>query len=390
MSSRRAHIINGSGSLLIPASALLVSPILARALGPFERGLFSNDQALIMIASSVFALGISDTVSVSWHQWSATSRRRVSLLNTLTGAFFGLLLAGFASVTSSPSLWALILIVIGGCTLAVARHARGIAISHRRIAAVGLEKWVTALGRLILTITLAPFGILTVETALITIILPQFAGALYLLILTRNDHRETEKAPVDRRALMWMIGGGTASVILVNVDQAILLPFIGPTELGYYSIAVTIAEVYTAAAKPFRDAAMAAESVSSIRKNIWACILSLSGMSVVAASVMWFGVPFVFGADYTPAVAACYIMTIGGVAKGAGFLLNGTLGRTGQVRVRFYMTWLAAIVNIALIPVFAPLGAIGAAVAASIGYFVLMLGGLPFALRGTRRQPTVP
>src|SRR5690606_27367507 len=112
-----------------------------------------------------------------------------------------------------------------------------------------------------------------------------------------------------------------ASVILVNVDQAILLPFIGPTELGYYSIAVTIAEVYTAAAKPFRDAAMATESIASIRKTIWFCILSLSGMSVIAAAVMWFGVPLIFGQDYAPAIAACYIMTIGGVAKGAGFLI---------------------------------------------------------------------
>ncbi|MFP3822161.1 hypothetical protein SB658_26055, partial [Bacillus sp. SIMBA_008] len=82
------------------------------------------------------------------------------------------------------------------------------------------------------------------------------------------DHHEAEKTPVDIRSLAWMIGGGTASVILVNVDQAILLPFIGPTELGYYSIAVTIAEVYTAAAKPFRDAAMATESIASIRKTI--------------------------------------------------------------------------------------------------------------------------
>jgi len=387
LSSRRAHIINASGSLLIPASALLVSPILARALGPFERGLFSNDQALIMIASSIFALGISDTVSVNWRQWSTASRRRVSLFNAFTGALFGLLLAGFASVTSEPSLWVLTLIVIGGCTLAIARHARGIAINHKRISAVGVEKWVTALGRLLLTVVLAPLGLLSVEAALATIILPQVVGAVYLLILTRRDHNDAEKVPTDRRALIWMIGGGTASVILVNVDQAILLPFIGPTELGYYSIAVTIAEVYTAAAKPFRDAAMATDSVSSIRKNIWACILALSGMSVVAAAVMWFGVPLVFGADYTPAIAACYIMTIGGVAKGAGFLLNGTLGRTGQVRVRFYMTWLAAIVNIGLIPVFAPWGAVGAATAATIGYFVLMLGGLPFALRGTRMPP---
>lgn len=385
--NRRAHIINASGSLLIPASALLVAPLLARALGPFERGLFSNDQALIMIASSIFALGVSDSASVSWGRWSRNSRRAVTLFNLAFGSLFGILLAGFASATRDTTTAEFLLIVLGGCTLALARHARGIAINSKLISAVGIEKWITALGRLVLTVALIPLGMLNVETALATIIVPQTIGAIYLLLLTRHTPNKFESRPLDLRSFAWMVAGGTGSVVLVNIDQAILLPFIGPTELGYYSIAVTIAEVYTAAAKPFRDAAMATDSVASIRKNIWACILALTGMSAAAAAVMWFAIPLIFGAAYEPAVTACYIMTIGGVAKGAGFLLNGTLGRTGQVRTRFYLTWLAAIVNIAMIPVFAPMGSNGAALAATIGYFVLMLGGLPFALRGTRQQP---
>lgn len=382
MTTRRAHFINASGSLLMPASALLVAPILARALGPFERGLFSNDQALIMIAASVFALGVSDSSAVNWATWRTGSRRGIFAFNTLFGTLLGVGLALFATTTRDASHWEFALIVVGGCTIAMAKHARGIALNHRRIAAVGIEKWVTAVGRLILTIMLAVSGILTVETGLTTIILPQFAGAIFLLLICARDKRPIGNHGIDKRALTWMIGGGTASVFLVNLDQAILLPFIGPTELGYYSIAVTIAEVYTAAAKPFRDSALATESVAKIRRMIWACILALSALSVVAATVMWFGVPLVFGDEYSPAVAACYIMTVGGVAKGTGFLLNGTLGRTHQVRTRFLLTWTAVIVNLGLIPLLAPWGSIGAATAATFGYLTLMLGALPFALRG--------
>lgn len=386
MSKRRLHLINASGSLLIPATALIVAPILARSLGPLERGLFSNDQALILIASSLFGLGISDSSAVKWSQWSPRSRSRLCLFNVLAGGVIATLLSSLLFITRDPSPWELVLVWIGGVALAVAVHARGIALNGKQLAAVGFEKWITSIGRLVLTILLASFGLLSVETGLATIILPQCVGAIFLAFKTSGRAGGQSRERINRRSLAWMIGGGVAGVLLVHADQAILVSFIGPTELGYYSIAVTIAEVYTAAARPFRDSALMAISTGGLKKTIVYCIVSLSGLSLAAAGVMWFAVPLIFGHEYSPAVIACYVMVIGGVAKGTGFLLNGVLSRTGQVLYRFCITWLAVIVNLSAIPIFAGFGATGAAIAATLGYMTLMIGGLPMALRGAKQS----
>ncbi|NUL46085.1 oligosaccharide flippase family protein [Cellulosimicrobium funkei] len=386
MSQRRLHIINASGSLLIPATALIVAPILARSLGPLDRGLFSNDQALMLIASSLFGLGISDSSAVKWAQWSPRSRSRLCVFNALSGCVIAILLASLLFIVRDPSPWELALVCVGGLALAVAVHARGIALNGKQLAAVGFEKWITSLGRLVLTVLLAAFGLLSVETGLATIILPQCVGAVFLAFKTSGKVGDESRERINRRSLAWMIGGGVAGVLLVHADQAVLVAFIGPTELGYYSIAVTIAEVYTAAARPFRDSALMADSTSGLKRTIVVCILSLSGLSLAAAGVMWFAVPLIFGHDYSPAVVACYVMVIGGVAKGTGFLLNGVLSRTGHVLYRFGITWLAVVVNLGAIPVFAQFGATGAAIAATLGYMTLMIGGLPMAFRGAKQS----
>ena len=72
---RRDHLLNAVASLLVPAASLLSAPLLARALGPTARGEFTVEQSLILTASSLFGLGISDIVATRWQAVSYTHLR---------------------------------------------------------------------------------------------------------------------------------------------------------------------------------------------------------------------------------------------------------------------------------------------------------------------------
>ncbi|MDD0857181.1 hypothetical protein NHF46_04035 [Arthrobacter alpinus] len=147
------HLINTIGSLLVPVGALAVAPLVARGLGAADRGYFASDQALMIVVSAAFAIGLSDAVAVRWLQWNAASRRRIVWLN----ASIALLLTAAATIYMiwSPSRqidFALLAMFVLGCwTMTSANFARGIALAHSDILGVGLDKIFVSLGRLLLT-----------------------------------------------------------------------------------------------------------------------------------------------------------------------------------------------------------------------------------------------
>lgn len=385
------HSINAIGSILVPLSALLVAPILSRGLGPSDRGEFAADQALILICSAVVGLGVSDAASTAWLKWSPKFRRvltTVCLGATIVAAVIGTWLAGGALSWNAY-------VVVGSAVFFFALQARAIGLARQDILGVGLEKIVTSLTRVALTGLFFLLGMLSVETALVALILPQLLGGSVVLGRFARagtqrlvvEHQESAPAPGIRQIVVATISG-LGGVLIVNLDSVYLLNLIGATELGFYAIAVLVAELFTAAAKPFRDAVFDGRSLHGAGMSsllVRTSLLLASGGLVGLVCIPW-GVPFVFGSEFSPAVPACMIMVAGGFAKGLAYVVNGVLVRRGEYSYRTAGAWVGLVASVVAVFPLLPLGAAGASLAKSVGYVVMLTLGFLGYVRGRTEQ----
>lgn len=375
---RRDHVLNAVASLLVPAASLLTAPLLARALGPTARGEFTVEQSLILAASSLFGLGISDVVATRWHAYSARHRFRLTCLNLGAALIFSGAGLIYLVLVATPSVLVMGLCLFAGGVFAAALAERGIALSRDDVRGVAVEKLLVVTARLALTVAAFAAGMLDLTVALVTFIAPQCVGLTYLWLRRYRDKRALAPRSNEPRAAAqldwWTIVGGSGGVLLVNGIPLAAFAAIGPTEVGYFSVCILIAEVFTLVAKPFRDATFTSAYVSEwpkLRRLIWFTLVVLVGIGLLAGAVMWFAVPLVFGSDFTPAVPAAYAMILAGVLKGWGYQLNGALTVRGDHRVRAASTYSAVIVNVLLLFAFAASGALGAALACLVAYGVM-------------------
>ncbi|WP_263422068.1 hypothetical protein [Arthrobacter sp. StoSoilB20] len=373
-----------------------MAPLLTRSLGPSGQGDFATSQSIIVVAASILGLGASDSLAVYGNYWLRRFRLGVwvaVILGAFAMAFCAALAFAQAGFLHSELLWVL---GTGAVIFAAAVLQRGMALNRNMILAISIEKWVTALSRLMLTAGLFISGHLTLKNAVVTLILPQVLGLLYLSFAAVSVRRagSFEPARTMRRAtirplktLNWAVIGGLGGVLLVNLDPIVLRPLIGAEQLGYYAIALLVAELFTVAAKPFRDAAMAgsnglrkpAEFVTVVK---WCSLVMTAGV-LLCIGTLWFIIPWVFGQEFQGAVVPAAILALGGWAKGLGFLVNGILVKTGHARIRAFATLTAVCFSVVGMVLLSPWGAVGAAVAGTVAYAVMLVPGLAF-LRSTR------
>ncbi|MFK0003887.1 lipopolysaccharide biosynthesis protein [Paenarthrobacter sp. NPDC090522] len=388
---RSHHALNALGSVLVPLSSLLVAPLLTRALGPAGQGDFSTSQSIIVVAASILGLGTSDSLAVYGNYWLRRFRFG-AWMAVLAVAFLLAAAAGYIFVQAGylhPD--SSMLLGLGAVMFAAALVQRGDALNRNMILAISVEKWITAMSRLCLTAGFFATGFLNPQTAVLTLVVPQALGYLYLLSVSFRVPREVG-IPTTRvmrkvtlrplRTLNWAVLGGLGGVLLVNLDPIVLRPLIGAEQLGYYAIGMLVAELFTVAAKPFRDAAMAGghglRKAGEFTGVIKWCALVMTVGVVVCAGSLWAVIPLVFGEEFRGAVLPALILAFGGWAKGLGFLVNGILVKTGHARMRAYATLTAVVFSVGGMVVLSPFGAVGAAIAGSIAYLVMLVPGVIF------------
>lgn len=396
---RRHHALNALGSVLVPLSSLLVLPLLTRSLGPSGQGDFSTSQSIIVVSASVLGLGASDSLAVYGSYWLQKFRLGV-WASVPAAALLIASIAALAFVQSGflhPGLAAHL--AIGAVVFALALVQRGEALNRNMILAISVEKWITSLSRLALTAALFSAGLLDLQAAVLTLVIPQLLGFLYLATASSRFPRQAVQASTRSmrqvalrplRTFNWAVLGGLGGVLLVNLDPIVLRPLIGAEQLGYYAVGMLVAELFTVAAKPFRDAAMAGgtelRKAAEFGKVLKWCALVMTAGVLVCSGSLWFLVPVVFGNEFQGAVLPAVILSIGGWAKGLGFLVNGILVKTGHARIRAYATLMAVLFSVGGMVLLSPFGAVGAAIAGSVAY-VVMLGPAVIFLRAALKKP---
>ena len=396
---RRHHALNAVGSVLVPLSSLLVAPLLTRSLGPAGQGDFSTSQSIIVVAASILGLGASDSLAVYGNYWLRKFRLGVWAA-VIAVAFLVALAAAMIFVQAgylNPNLG--LYLGAGAVVFALALVQRGEALNRNMILGISIEKWITALSRLALTAGLFFTGLLNLQAAVLTLVVPQMLGFVYLFVAalrvprldiaaTTRSMRQVTLRPL--RTFNWAVLGGLGGVLLVNLDPIVLRPLIGAEQLGYYAIGMLVAELFTVAAKPFRDAAMAGghglRKAAEFGKVIKWCALVMTAGVLVCSGTLWFLIPVVFGNEFQGAVVPAVILALGGWAKGLGFLVNGILVKTGHARIRAYATLMAVLFSVGGMVLLAPFGAVGAAIAGSVAYVVMLAPGVVFLRAGLTKS----
>lgn len=372
------------GNLAAPLAAFASGPILAHGLGVSGRGEVAAGSALLLLFTSIGALGVPDAATYFVAARILSPKdvlRRGTVVLLLSGAL--LTVAGYflAPVVASDDPQLTWVIRVAGFAILptlLVGTLRGIAQGAHRWTLVNLEKYVTAFFRVVPLLALLVAGLLTPFSAVLVLAAaPVVAGFSYLGLI-RGSTAAVGRPDKSARLLsygarVWI--GALSGTILVRLDQTILAPLAGVHELGLYAVAVNLSDLLLVAhsaislvlfasdAQESRDERMYLGSRLSILVNV------MLGIAIGAPVVLWLSL--LFGNGFIPAAPAVLILLLGNIVGTPGSLAGTAMSARGHPGYRSASIVIAAVVNATLVVVLSPpLGAVGAALAMLTGSLI--------------------
>jgi O-antigen/teichoic acid export membrane protein len=389
MSVAGAAVRLAVSNLAIPASAVLTGPLLARSLGPAGRGALAAVLAPLQLVPMVITFGIPQALTyvVATGRASTSHTRRMAIA-------FGL----FAGAISAVGVIALTptllhrypaqrhLLVVLSLTLPIIMALgmlRYVAQGTGRYDLMTRERWFSVLVRLALIAVFAFAGALTVGAA--AWFTHGVAVVATLLLLpafgergkTEKQDRQSEKA-LTRFVLRYGLATwiGTVGGVLVNrLDQVLLTPLAGARQLGYYAVAVSIAEVPLVALLAVRDVIFAASAdrgdLSLVARASRATIMVSIPLCLAGIGLAPLLVPPIFGNDFGPSVPMTQVLFVATIPNAMSLVLTAGLFASGRPGLASGAQLVAAGVTVMALFLLVPkVGAIGAAYSSLAAYAV--------------------
>jgi stage V sporulation protein B len=205
-------------------------------------------------------------------------------------------------------------------------------------------------------------------------------------ILARS--RPSIDLPLLRRTLRYGARVQVGSIFQLANGRldVILMQFFRPiSQVGYYVVAQTIAELVIQLANAFQFAVMPliahyqgdsradAASVDSIRHHSILATIAVLGNAVFGPAVIYFA----YGSKFGPAVVPMLVLLPGIWFLGMGIVIQGDLAGRGRPGLSSTLAGVAAVVTVALdLALIPPLGVIGGALASVGAYTTFGVGSL--------------
>ncbi|MFI9644078.1 lipopolysaccharide biosynthesis protein [Micromonospora sp. NPDC051925] len=413
-----------AANLLVPVSGLLVSPFLSRELGPEGRGLYAALTLPIVVCGWLGTYGLQDALAfhVRQRRLSPRDAARVSVLAAVPLGLAAVLLLGvlglfvfdrtaderqqFMALTLLAPLHLVVNLVIGALTGA------------SDVGGVNLMKAVPALIRTVLMVVACVAFDLSAFWAALLFLTSTAGGILIGLPRLRRgagaarcagpgnragptappepaDHAgpADQSGPIPVGSLVRYsfvcLPGVLAATSSARLDQVVGLPLLGARELGFYAVAVSVAELPTVVATAARTILMGGPGDEGGASVLWVARMAVPaaafGCAVLAASAGLL-VPRFFGVAFAPAVLPTVILCAATIVYtcvqvfSALLLANGEPARSSTALVAGSLT------GVLLLVVLAPSGAVGAALASLAGYAV----AAGIAARSVHRLAAVP
>ncbi len=386
-------------NLLIPISGLLVSPFLSRELGPDGRGLYAALTLPIVVCGWIGTYGLQDALSYHVREGLLWSRgaAKVSLVAIVPlgvvaigfMAALGLIIfpdghryEQFMTLALLAPLHVLANLIIGALT------------GGADIRGVNLVKVVPALVRTVLVIFgCLVFDLSAYQAGLIFVasvvtglafglarlrLVPVRPGAAETPAVTDRATQPSRQVPVGSliRYALTCLPGVLAAISSARLDQIIGLPLIGSRELGYYAVAVSVAEIPMVLATAARTVLMGrptSEDARSATGVARLAVLSSAAACGLLAACAGFAVPLVFGPDFGPAVAPTVVLCLGTVCYACTTVYSAALLAGNRPGWSSAALVAGSALGVVALVIMAPWGAMGAALASLAGYTAAML-----------------
>jgi O-antigen/teichoic acid export membrane protein len=379
-----------ASGLVAPAIGLLLSPLIARALTPTGRGIYSAVTMPILVLGIVGTFGLQDALAQTLarrliSQPNATYvLRRIALPLFFVAGGVAYILGAyiFRGDASGHRVYD---IVLASLTVQIAFNITiGIATGLSDFSAIRAFRIVPTVIRAVVVIVLLCTSSLTPTTAAAALLLSPAPSLVWYLarLHRRRDPAVGTGAVPDGvpwralRRLSWgCFPGVIATMSTTRLDQVIGLPLIGAKQLGLYAVAVSISEIGLIVCTAGRPMILALDFSEQTHRQRYRSILSLGLLATIClnagialATCLW--LPAVFGHSFTGAIAPTVILAGAAIVYAYAVLGSASLICHGDTKGQSIALIGGAATNIAALYAFRHHGAVGAAWASVVGYGV--------------------
>lgn len=385
------------GNVMAPLFGVATAPVLAHGLGPQGRGELAAASAPIFLMVSVGLVGLQD--ALTYHVARHQAMRRHTWANTVK---LTVVLGLIASVIT----WFAAIPLSGGNTqllalirvTALAMLPNFLAILPAAYAA-GAQRWPLLALQSTLSGALRLFAMvaflladrLTPFVALVVTIGAPVLAALTCVPFIRQDLHQSATANGDspdivspRRLLhygsrIWL--GSLSGVVLSRLDQLVMVPLASERELGFYAVAVTVAEIPVILGNALRGVLFSADaadlgtdpsSQSRVNERLQQMCRMATLMTLVVSLVvgltaeMW--VPILFGAEFSATVPLIWVLLGAAVTGASGSLAGASLNARNRPGLRSWSMAVGATLNLLVLLAVTPFwGAMGGALSTLVG-----------------------
>ncbi len=395
------HILGSNATSLV--GTFLAGVVTARFLGAEGLGIFTAVLVVPRLLQSLAELGARQAMIYLVGREAYPIERIVGalsatfLLSSAVGMTLCLVAYRWFEITSFRP-WHIALAVAWLPLATVRSYAQGILAGRQMMGSFARLTWIPTILQLILITSAACLSMLTITTAILSLVLSSAFSAVHAALLVRRLAPLTPKFHWDiirKMCALGMIYALALFVINLNYRISIVLmqKFSTLAEIGKFSLGLGYAELIwqipaavgvivfsrTAASKDNRSSSELAMRLTRV-----SLLLCAVGALCLAALGPWF-IPLVYGKGFGSSVLILQILLPGTVLLVFFKVLNTELAGRGKPWVSMLAALPGLAVNVlaglALIPKH---GSYGAAIATSLGYSVMAVGFIYVYLRFTK------
>lgn len=384
----RAFRLTVSSYLLVPLTAIISGPLLAHALGPVGRGELAAVLAPLALANIIATFGFHEAATYFVARAEHSSVRIAWLavgLSVLTGGLAAvalwflapLLLANAPRAVHPLQLLALSLPLSIGFA-----GARGVVAGTQQFGRVSLERAGASLGRLaVLGVAALTIGLTVSNAAVISVVVPIVFSLVLIAPLRGTATGGSEGLPASTFLTYSMHAsiGTFGTILILQLDQALMVPLSSTAQLGFYAVAVSLAGLPAAAVQGVRDVVFSYSAVMasdpqlvarSSRVSVALCVPVVIIGAVLCKPV----VPLLFGSDFAPAVLMSQVLLAAALPSTVTAVIGAGLMSAGRQRMRSMIMLGGAALTVVLVVLLVPrYGGEGAATASLLTYVVVAL-----------------
>ena len=387
--------------------SIATAAIIARWLGPEGKGML----ALALLVPSMLALFLSGGINVANVYFAGSKRLDVAALSANSLGFTILMtIFGFTAVSVLTSLgwlealvpgvstWIVLLAMLGFPTILLSGFYSAIFQGLQRIETVNLINLIQRISTLSLTILLVIVWKLSLLGALVAA-LASWALSLTVsgMVLRRGGGilKPSWSYSLLRPTLSFGLRGHIGNVLQFfnyRLDIFIVNFFLGPAGVGIYTVTVTLAELlwYLPNAVGFvifpKAAATKPEEMNVFTPRVVRITIGLTALGALGLGIV--GRPlinFVFSSAFIDAYIPLLVLLPGVVLLGGSKVLTNEIAGRGYPHYNSLNAALALVVTVVLDLLLIPrYGVLGAALASSIAYAIILFAAIGFYLTVSR------